>query len=112
MSFLVRFIIVIVWMVSISASSFAVTKRCTKTDKAIPHHIIKTSQKTAASPIAANKSEAICTGGMSLYCIQYKGMFTLPSLYNQIIYPRFIEAISLSGFSKIPYSPPRYILNI
>lgn len=112
MRFLVRFIIVIVWMVSISASSFAVTKRCTKTDKAIPHQNIKTSQKTKdASPIAANKSVAICTGGMSLYCVQYKEMITFQS-HNNITYPRFITAILLSGFSKLPYAPPRYILNI
>jgi len=61
------------WMVSISSSSFAVTKKCTKTDKAIPYQIIKTSQKTIdASPIAATKSAAIYTGGISLYCIQHK----------------------------------------
>lgn len=112
MIFLVRFIIVMFWMVSISASSFAVTKRCTKTEKAIPHQIIKTSQKTNdTSPIAANKSAAICTGGISLYCIQYKEMITFQA-HNNITYSRFITAIPLSGFSKLPFAPPRYILNI
>ncbi|MEJ7821163.1 MAG: hypothetical protein WKF85_02510 [Chitinophagaceae bacterium] len=112
MSFLVRFIMVIVWMVSISASSFAITKRCTKTDKVIPHQNIKTSQKTNHnSPTATNKSVAICAGGMSLYCIQYKEMIIFQS-HNNITYPRFITAIPLSGFSKLPYAPPRYILNI
>ena len=96
----------------ISTSSFAVTKRCAKTNKVISLHFSKAYEKMDdTAPFNTNKSNVPCTGSMSLYCIQYKVVGTFQS-HNNITYPRFIIATPLSGFSKRPYSPLRYILNI
>ena len=79
MNFLSRFLVVIVWLMGISASAFAVTKRCAKNEKTILPHTIKTSQRSNhTSSSASDKSKASCTGSMCLYCIKNGETVTFP----------------------------------
>jgi hypothetical protein len=113
MNFLTRFLIVIVWMMGISASSLAVTKKCAKKEKDIPYYIIKTPQNTHHnSSSTSNKTAAICSGSILLYCVPSEETSIFQSCCNNIIYSGFITRIPLSGFKSLPYSPPRQLLTI
>ena len=114
MNFLTRFLIVLVWLMGISATAFAFTERCTKNKKDIAYQIIKTrSQNTNhTSSGASNKSAASCTGSVLLYCIKNEPIVIPSSYSNQIIYKGLIIHPPLSGFKSQPYSPPRQILNL
>lgn len=113
MNFSTRFIIVIVWLMSISASAFDVTRLCANKKKTILRDAVKTSQHiNPTSSSTSDKSTPSCIGSASHYCIKNEEIATLHSYSNIIIYTGFTIHHPLSGFKSQPYSPPRQILDL
>ena len=111
MHFFTRFFIVIVWMMGISASALAVTKRCAKTEKTIIRNSIHIPHETH-QPAGSHEKAVSCAGSTSLFNKHNQQHVVLQSYKLLKTSTSFIVPVPLSGFTNLLYSPPRQFLNI
>ena len=101
MNFIILFLFVIVWMMSLSASSLASAKRCTKIKNNTSNYTLKGSQKSKDTyPSPSDKTSTFCTGSISVYGVPFEETIVYQSYSNIIVYTGFLSHITFSGFYK------------
>ncbi len=114
MNFITRFLVVVIWLMGISASVFAVTKKCAKSERSILRFSNHTAQKNPQPENSSTGSERAtnCSGSIQLFIARYLDFGLQPGAKQLVTYSILSVPHLTSGFSDLLYAPPRQFLFI